>query len=151
MGEPVTFKPIIWRLVLQNFLPYYVGWVSVSLINRAIKHYPDLLLIFFSGIVVLIMSIIFSVVFRKKYCIVISDGKINGPGVTIWNRKSFSIADLDMSTLYKQSFYEKTSGFHTLRSVDGQKIFILNFIYGKPAVNELYKNLEKYHSQPINS
>jgi len=147
MEEAVTFKPIIWRLTLWKFVPFYVGWTTVMMINNAIKHYSYFPLLE-TTIVLFIMSIIFSIILRKKFDIVISKSKINGPGTgMILNSESFSVTGLDMSTLHKQSFYEKIQGFRTLRSIKGQKIMLANFIYGKSAVNEIYKTLEQRHSQ----
>jgi hypothetical protein len=149
MEESKTFKPIVWRLIIWGYIPFFTGWAIAVLIDGTIDRYfnytlQEAIIAFALG------AIAISIVLAKKLIIRISEGKISGPSTTsmLWNEKTtFSIADFDKASIHERSFYEKISGLHRLRSVDGQKIIFAHFIYGESAVSEIYKILEREQLQ----
>lgn len=149
MKNSVVFKPVLWRLIVWNFVPVYIGWALSILVHRWIKGYSNFYLLE-SAIIIMIVTVIINFVFRKRYDVVISDGNISGPGIGAFLPvETFSIADLDISYLHKQSFYEKISFFRTIRSTSGKKIMIDDFIYGNPISSDIYKILEQDHLSKV--
>lgn len=143
MNNEMILKPILWRLIIWKFLPIYIGFAIGITIDYPSKGYSNFSYLD-TAIIMLIVGTIFSIVFRKKFDIVISEGKISGQSAgVIMGRESFSISDIDLSRLHTQTFYEKISLFHTIRSVTEQKIMVSDFIYGNSAIEKLYKTLEK--------
>jgi hypothetical protein len=151
MEDTITFKPIFWRLVLWRFFPFYLGWATINVIYIA-KNRLSYSLLLVATVAIFLLSIVISLTQRKLFSIVISKNTLNGPGGgKIWlYRETFSVADLYMPTLYKkQTLYEKISGFHTMSSRNGAQIMVIDFIYGKHAIKELYETLEHFHRQTI--
>jgi hypothetical protein len=151
MDNSVVYKPVFWRLFVIKFFPFYIGWTGFGVVYRLKNHYPMSFLISFliiTTLTILIMALLTVYFTRKKFEITIDKDNISGIGTGYgFPTETFPISDLDFSYRDKQSFYEKISFFHTIRSLSGQKIMVMDFIYGKPVTKELYQILEKYHSQ----
>jgi fluoride ion exporter CrcB/FEX len=142
MEETITFEPIFWRLVIWRSIPALIGSVIGSFIYKIINPYSSFPFTLFI-ISVLAISILGSIIFGKKFDVVISENKISGISTgMVWSRKTFLISDLDKSSIHKQSVYEKISGVYVLRARNGQKIIIAHFVYGSSAVNKIRKILE---------
>ena len=142
MNSTYIFKPIVWRLILWKFVPIYLGMALYGGIRYLTKGSSNFLAVE-TAIIGLVVITIFSIISRKKFDIVISDGKISGQGAgIIMSRESFAITDIDFSKLHQQTLYEKISCFRTIRSITDQQIMVTDFIYGKPATAKLYTILE---------
>ena len=147
MEETVTFKPIFWRLVLWKFFPIYIGWIIGISISRAFRGYSNyyLLDVPIAGFVMLVLTGLLSIGLRESLTIKFSKDKIDGPGMGMFgSSESIDIADLNWNNLYQQSFNERISGFRTLRSKSGQRIKLDKFIYGKSAMQEIYRIIENH-------
>jgi hypothetical protein len=153
MEDSITFKPILWRLILWKFIPFCIGVIIVELIFKAIDPYNSSLFAFgldmaFAALIGTTISVL---IFRKKFEIAVRNGNISGPS-TGWflPRETIVISNLDFSYRDKQSFSEKISFFRTIHSLSGQTIMVADLIYEKPLTNELYSILEQGHLQSNN-
>ena len=149
MHNSITFKPVIWRLLVYRFFPFYIGWTGTDIVYKLNKHYlitPFSLLL--SALTILIGVLIGVLFTYKKFEILIDANNLSGISIG-WglSRETFPIANLDFSYRDKQTFYEKISFFRTIRSLNGQKIMVVDFIYGKPVSDEIYRIVEQYHLQ----
>jgi hypothetical protein len=143
MNNEVTFKPILWRLIIWKILPFYIGCAIGISINYLSKGYSNFTYLE-TAIILLIVGTILSIIFRKKFDIVISKSEISGQGAgLIMGRESFPISDIDLPCLHTQTLYEKISLFHTIGSRNGPKILVEDFIYGKSTIEKLYRTLEE--------
>ena len=148
MENSVTFKPVLWRLIIWKFVPFYIGWMIGELIYEKINHYNSALPVLVTALAVLAGTTISTFLFHKKFNIVIREGNITGLGIGWFlPRETISITNLDFSYRDKQSFHEKISFFRTIHSLSGQKILVADFIYGTPVTREIYKILEQDHLQ----
>lgn len=138
-GNSISIKPVFWRIIVWRFIPAYIGGLTALLITNRVT---DLWLMI--ALAVLVGTFIGHLLMPNKFDIVISEGKINGPGDGFfYSRESFPITEWHTSSMNNQTLYERISGFHTLHSITGKKITVVNFIYGKPAIQKLYKLLEQ--------
>jgi hypothetical protein len=144
MEKSITFEPIMWRLMVWIILPLLVGWLTATYAYQLI--YPDSSFDpLASSVGILIGGSIITAMLRKQFRITISGDKISGMNAGLSSKiVTFSLAEVDRSGLHKQSFFEKISGSHTLRSVHGEKIWFPHFVYGAVAVNEIYRRLDQY-------
>ncbi|MEK6753266.1 MAG: hypothetical protein AABZ00_13495 [Chloroflexota bacterium] len=136
MEKPITFKPIFWRLIMWRTAPLLLGYVIGYFSQN--WNYESLLIM---ASVILVVAALDSVIFGQKFIVTISKDSISGirgTGIT-WHSETFFISDLDRSSVYKQSLFENILGIHTLCSRNGQKIALINFIYGKSTINEIQK------------
>lgn len=150
----LTFTPVLWRLVLHRCFFVFVGW-TIAIIFNALLYFPLDTAIFyilrwillFGFFVTLLGTIIVIILTIKRYDVVISNGKISGPGGgTILNRNVFLISDLERSSLDKASFMDKLSGRRVLCSTRGEKIAFIPFIYGNASYDILCQHLEKEYN-----
>ena len=142
MKDSITFKPVLWRLIIWKFIPFYVGWMIAKLTYETIYPNSYSLPALETTLAVLIGTAIAVLLFHRKFEIAIDDGKISGLGAGWFPpRQTFSMAEVDLSHRHEQSFYEKISFYRTIRSLRGQSIIVADFIYGKPLTNELYETI----------
>ncbi|PKN93750.1 MAG: hypothetical protein CVU44_08010 [Chloroflexi bacterium HGW-Chloroflexi-6] len=136
-----TFKPVFWRLLVVRFIPFFIGFEGCDLIYKLNKHYPvTLFSILLTASGALIGSAIGVLLTRKTFTIDISNGNISGPGGSVMLKKEIlPVADLEVQNFSKQSFYEKISGFYSIRSKNGQRIIFTPFIYDKVAKDKVYR------------
>jgi hypothetical protein len=144
MEKSISFKPVLWRLVIWKFVPIYIGLIIGMVFVSLRKGYPyfPLLQVGVGGIII---TIIFSIIYRKEYDIVISGDKISGQGAgnILMGRETFSIGEIDRSQLYTQTLSEKIFVFRTIRSINKRRIIVSDFLYGKATVKNLYTLLEE--------
>jgi len=149
MDNSVIYKPIFWRLYVYKFFPFYIGWTGTGIVYKLNYPMSDLISFLVNTTLAISITTLLIVYFtQKKFEILINKVEISGLGTDYgFSTETFPISNLDFSHLGKQSFYEKISLAHTIRSLSGQKIMVVDFIYGKPVTKELYQILEKNHSQ----
>ena len=149
MHNSITFKPVVWRLLIYRFIPFYIGWTGTDIVYKLNKHFlitPFYLLL--SALAILAGTLIGVLLTHKKFEILIDANNLSGIGTGLGlSRETFPIANLDFSYRDKRSFYEKISFFRTIRSLNGQKIMVVDFIYGKPVSDEIYRIVEQNHLQ----
>lgn len=148
MENSVTFKPVLWRLIIRSFFPFYIGFMIAESILKAITHYSSALSAIETALACLIGTIIAALLFHNKFDISIYEGNISGLS-TGWGlfRETFPIADVDLSYRDQRSFYEKINFVRTIRSLSGHKILVVDFIYGRPATDEIYRIAEHEQMQ----
>ena len=149
MENPITFKPVFWRLFIYKFFPFYIGWVSTNVVYGLKNNLPDTpLFLIFSTIAIFLTTLIIVFFTQNNFEIVIDKANISGmsPG---WggSAETFSIIELDSSYRNKTSFYEKISFFRNIHSLNGQKIVVIDFIYDKPVTDEIYRICERHKLQ----
>jgi hypothetical protein len=144
MDSSVIFKPVFWRLFVYKFFPFYIGWTGVGIVFRLNKHFPIASFLITATLTILAVTLIMVYFTQKKFEIKIDKDKISGIGAG-WGlpTETFLISDLDFSNRGKQSFSEKASFFHTIRSLSGQKIVVIDFIYGQPIIDRIYEIAEQ--------
>jgi hypothetical protein len=138
MEKSITFKPIFWRLIMWRTAPLLLGYT----IGYFLYNWNNQFLLTMAS-VILVVAALDSAVFGKKFNVAITKDNIigiGGAGIT-WHSETLLISDLDKSSIYKQSFFENILGIHALHSRSGQKIALINFIYGKSTINEIQKIL----------
>ncbi|MCL4270649.1 MAG: hypothetical protein KJZ72_13940 [Anaerolineales bacterium] len=140
MNQTIFFKPIVWRLAIWTFTIYYLLSVALKFVyEKVINHYPGNS---FLSPALALGFMVGTILARKLLVIEISEGKVSGPsGEFFKGRTTFQIKELDRASVNKQSLYEKISGFHSVRSVNGEKIIFTSFIYGKSKLDEFHKTL----------
>ena len=141
MENSRTFEPVVWRLLIFRLIPFLIGWVGFDLIYKLYKHLPiTLSSLLLSNVGALIGAVIGFLLVRKKFTIELSNGNISGPGGNvILTKEKFPVIDLEIPNFSKQSFYEKISGFYSIRSRNGQRIMFTPIIYGKETKEKIYK------------
>lgn len=144
MDDSVIYKPVFWRLFIYRFFPFYIGWTGAGLVYRLNKHFPVSSFLITATLTIFVATLIMVYFTKKKFDIIIDKDKISGLGIG-WGlpRETFLIGDLDFSFRNKQSFNEKISFYNTIHSSSGQKIMVIDFIYGRPITSEIYKMAEK--------
>jgi hypothetical protein len=153
MDNPVIFKPVFWRLFVYRFFPFYIGWTGANIVYRINSHLPVTpFFLVIATLSIFLVALITVFLTHKKFEIIVDKNKISGIGAG-WGTpiETFPIADFDFSYRGKQSFSEKISFFHTIRSLSGKRIVVVDFIYGRSIADDIYQAAEQNYLQSSKS
>lgn len=147
--EPVTFKPIIWRLAIWKSIPLYLGWAGGILLDWLIDHS---LSSFWRGsaigVLVAVVIVAFALYYTKLLDINISEGQISGPSSGYATRITFPLTHFDRASVDKQSLFQKIFIGQVLQSIEGGKIIFAPFIYQPSAEKIIQRLLSEGSSSP---